>query len=319
MVLSNVTPFAWDATHEYQRSGAYTQIWANYEGYNNFMLNYTFNGKDTNLGEIDETNYTKLAEQEGRKAAIKAFYDITSNDKNYTRKSVSGNNHLEAQKEYIKSVVNGEPIAMFLENSYWESEARSTFNQLAQEDESYAYGKHDYRFMPIPNFTGVDGVKEQTNTERVIAGRGADNYICIAANPDNKDVAVQTKIAKLFIQFVQQRDQLIKFTANTGCFRSFKYTPTETELETYTKYTQSIARYINEGAKLTSNLPIAKKRRDNVSLFNEENNAFAFIVKTSTGDFFDPFSYFKYKDNKNKTVNDCFNEFKTSFKETFNV
>ena len=31
-----------------------------------------------------------------------------------------------------------------------------------------------------------------------------------AANPDNKDVAVQTKIAKLFIQFVQQRAQKLK-------------------------------------------------------------------------------------------------------------
>lgn len=319
MVNSDVTPFAWDATHEYQRSGAFTQIWANYEGYNNFMLNYTFNGTDSVLGEITEENYKDLANQEGRKAAIKAFYDITGNDKNYTRKSVSGNNHLEAQKEFINSVVDGSPVAMFLENSYWESEARSTFNQLAQEDPSYAYGKHDYRFMPIPKFTGVNGIKDQTNTERVIAGRGADNYICIAAKNNNKNSEIQTGIAKLFIRFVQQRSQLVKFTANTGCFRSFKYTATAEETATYTKYTQSIAKYIAEGAKLTSNLPVAEKRRNNVSLFDEENNAFAFIVTTSTGALYDPFSYFKYSANKGKTVDDCFNEFKKSFADKFKV
>ena len=324
MVVDNITPFTWDASHDYQRSGVFTQIWANYEGYENFMLNYTFNGTDTDpaIGEITESSYQKLANQQGRKAAIKAFYDIAKDTGYYSRKAESGNDHLGAQEEYIRSVPDGSPIAMFMEQSYWESEARSTFNDLVEEDyENYAYGEHDYRFMPIPNFTGVEGITTQTNIgkdKRVIVGRGADSYIAISAKNKNANYDVQVKVAKDFIKFIQQRDQLINFTKNTGCFRSFKYTPNEKEASGYTKYLQSISKYIAEGARLTSNLPLAAKRRANESLFDESNNAFAFVVNTATGKLYDPFSYFKYESNKNKTVDDCFADFKTAFNSTFN-
>ena len=323
MVNDGVTPFTWDASHEYQRSGVYTQIWANYEGYENFMLNYTFNGTDSKLGEITEDNYQKLCEQEGRKAAIKAFYDITKDTGFYSEKAVSGNDHLTAQEEYITSTPDGKPIAMFMEQSYWESEARSTFSDLYDEGfDNYAYGQHDYRFMPIPNFTGVEGIADQTNIgkdKRVIVGRGADNYICISAKNKNANYDVQVEVAKDFIKFVQQREQLVKFTKNTGCFRSFKYTPTAEETKGYTKYVQSISKYIAEGARLTSNLPLAAKRRANESLFDESNNAFAFVVNTATGKLYDPFSYFRYESNKGKTVDDCFNDFKASFKDYFKI
>ena len=325
MVNDNVTPFTWDSAHEYQRSGVFTQIWANYEGYENFMLNYTFNGTDTDpaIGEITESSFLKLANQQGRKAAIKAFYDIAKDTGYYSRKAESGgNDHLGAQEEYITSVPDNKPIAMFMEQSYWESEARSVFSDLVEEDyENYAYGEHDYRFMPIPNFTGVEGIATQTNIgkdKRVIVGRGADSYIAISAKNKNANYDVQVKVAKDFIKFIQQRDQLINFTKNTGCFRSFKYAPNEKEASGYTKYLQSISKYIAEGARLTSNLPLAEKRRKNESLFDETNNAFAFVVKTTTGKLYDPFSYFKNESNKDKTVDDCFADFKTAFNEEFN-
>ena len=212
---------------------------------------------------------------------------------------------------------------MFMEQSYWESEARSTFSNLYDEGfDNYAYGRHDYRFMPVPNFTGVEGIADQTNIgkdKRVIVGRGADNYICISAKNKNANYDVQVEVAKDFIKFVQQREQLVKFTKNTGCFRSFKYTPTLEETKGYTKYVQSISKYIAEGARLTSNLPLAAKRRANESLFDESNNAFAFVVNTATGKLYDPFSYFRYESNKGKTVDDCFNDFKASFKDYFKI
>lgn len=323
MVNDGVTPFTWDAAHEYQRSGVFTQIWANYEGYDDFMLNYTFKGTDSEFGEITEDNYQKLAGQQGRKAAIKAFYDIAKDTDFYSDKAVAGNDHLGAQEQYITSTPDGKPIAMFMEQSYWESEARSVFGNLYDEGfDNYAYGEHDYRFMPIPNFTGVEGIANQTNIgkdKRVIVGRGADNYICISARNKNANYDVQVEVAKDFIKFIQQREQLINFTKNTGCFRSFKYTPSATEAEGYTKYVQSISKYISEGARLTSNLPLAAKRRANEALFDESNNAFAFVVSTATGKLYDPFSYFKYESNKGKTVDNCFEEFKTSFNSQFKI
>lgn len=319
MVDGGVTPFTWDASHDYQRSGVFTQIWANYEGYNNFMLNYTFDGTDSRLGAITEDNYKKLAEQEGRKAAIKAFYDITRNDSYYTRKSAGGNDHLGAQQEYIKSGDKGQKrIAMFMESSYWESESRSVFDTLYRKGlDNYEYGKHDYRYMPVPNFTGVDGIAAQTSTDRVLAARGADNYICISSKSSNANHDVQVTVAKDFIKFIQQRDQLIKFTKNTGCFRSFKYTPTEEETNGYTKYLQSISKYISEGAKLVSDLPVAEKRRNNMSLFEDGNSPFSFIIQVGDNVSYDPFAYFKA--NPDKTVEDCYAAFKTKFDSYFNI
>ena len=46
-----VTPFTWAGT-EYQRRYAYESIWANYEGYDDHMLNFTFNGTDAQLGAV---------------------------------------------------------------------------------------------------------------------------------------------------------------------------------------------------------------------------------------------------------------------------
>lgn len=314
---TNVIPFTWDDQHNYQRSGVFNQFWANYEGYDNFMLNYSFDGYDTGLNEtITEDNYALLANQEGRKAAIKAFYDIMSDKNNYSQNAVNGNNHTDAEFEYVDSVNENKRIAMFMELSYWESEARAAFDQLAQENPDYAYGKRDFRLMPIPKFTGVDGITDQTNTERVIVGRGADNYICISAQNKSKNTDVQVEVAKKFIQFIQQREQLVKFTANTGCFRSYEFTATDAEKETFTKYGQSIMRYIDEGAILTSNLPLANKRKVNVGRFDETNNAFAFIAKKGNDvALYDPISYFlKYK---NQEVESCYTDFKATFAEHF--
>lgn len=319
MVSSGITPFTWDIEHGYQVSRVYNQIWANYEGYNNFMLNYTFNGEDSVLGEITESNYLNLVNQEGRKAGIKAFYDITRNDKNYSSKSKpgGGNTHTGSQQEYIDSINTSNRIAMFMENSYWEQEARGHFDKAAQRDPDQGYGERNFKYMPIPRFVGTTGIKEQTNTERVLAATGADNYICISAQNKAQNKDLQTEIAKLFIKFVQQRSQLVKFTANTGCIRPYNYTITKEEKATCTPYTRSILQFIEEGAKVVANLPIATKRQQKTgeSGFNEENNGFGFRAEVNGSLKFEPFSYlFTYKD---KSVEDCYAEVKEQFKNHF--
>lgn len=319
MVSSNITPFTWDIEHGYQVSRVYNQIWANYEGFNDFMLNYTFSGTDSALGEITEDNYLELVNQEGRKAGIKAFYDITRNDKNYSSKSKpgGGNTHTGSQQEFIDSINTDKRIAMFMENSYWEQEARGHFDKAAQRDEAQGYGKRNFRLMAIPRFVGTEGIADQVNTERVLAATGSGNYICISAQNKVQNKELQTKIAKLFIKFIQQRSQLVKFTANSGCLRPYDYTIDEEEKQTCTPYTRSILQYIEEGAKVVANLPIATKRRQRTGEqgFNEENNGFGFRAEVNGSLKYEPFSYlFTYKD---KSVEDCCAEVKKQFKNHF--
>lgn len=311
----NNTPFTWaESPSTYQISRLVNAIWANYEGYNNYMLNYTLNGEDSKLGNIDENNFTELLNQEGRKAAIKAFYDITQNKGNYSAKARpgGGNNHTGAQREYIQSKRFGTRIAMFVENSYWEQEARDVFNKETPQSTN-GYGKRNFKYMPIPKFVGVEGITDQTNTERVLPATYADSYICISAKNTNKNAAVQTKVAKMFIKFIQQRSQLVKYTANTGCIRPYDYKiEKEEEKALCTPYTRSILTLIEEGALVAPNLKVGTKRRlyDGEIGFHETDNGFAFRAKVGNSTYMDPFTYF-YK-NPDKTVDDAVEDMKTT-------
>lgn len=303
----NYTPFTWaESPSTYQISHLVNAIWANYEGYDNYMLNYSLNGTDSNLDDINESNFITLLDQEGRRAAIKAFYDITKNAGNYSAKAKpgGGNNNTGAQREYIQSKRFGKRIAMFVENSYWEQEARDVFDAETPQSTN-GYGKRNFKYMPIPRFVGVDGIADQVNTERVLPAQYANSYICLSAKNTNKNAEVQVGIAKLFIKFMQQRSQLVKYTANTGCIRPYTYTITKEEKAICTPYTQSILTFIEEGARLAPNLLIATKRRayNGEIGFHETDNGFAFRAKVGNSTYMDPFTYF-YK-NPEKTVDDA--------------
>ena len=309
-----LTPFTWaESPSTYQISRVFNIIHANYEGYDDFMLNYSLSGTDNELGEINDSNYDKLLEQEGRKAAIKAFYDITKNAGNYSVKAApaGGNTHTTAEREFIQSKRYGTRIAMFVENSYWEQEARSVFDGEPQPEQN-GYGKRNFKYMTMPKFVGMEGVEDQTNEERVIPTTYSESYMCISAKNTNKNAEVQTRVAKLFIKFVQQRAQLVKFTANTGCLRPYKYTITDEEKQTCTPYTRSILELIAEGATVAPNLAIATKRRQFTGEdgFDESNNGFAFRAKVDNNVYKEPFTYFYM--NPDKTVDDAFGEMKST-------
>lgn len=310
----NYTPFTWaESPTTYQLSRLVNAIWANYEGYDDYMLNYSFNGNDSQFGEINENNFDLLLGQEGRKAAIKAFYDITKVNANYSAKARpgGGNNHTGALREYIQSKRFGKRIAMTVENSYWEQEAREVFDGETSQSTN-GYGKRNFKYMPIPNFIDVDGIEDQTNTERVLPAQFADSYICLSAKNKNSNAEIQLNVAKLFIKFMQQRSQLVKYTANTGCIRPYNYSVTAEEKATCTPYTQSILTFIEEGAKIAPNLPIAAKRRlyNGEIGFYEGENGFAFRAKVGNSTYMDPFTYF-YK-NSDKSVDDAVDDMTTT-------
>ena len=303
----NYIPFTWaESPSTYQLSRLFNAIWANYEGYDDYMLNYTFNGVDSQFGAIDENNFIQLLGQEGRKAAVKAFYDITKNEGNYSSQSTpgGGNTHKGALSEYVQSKRFGKRIAMTVENSYWEQETREVFESEPSQSIN-GYGKRNFKYMPIPNFIGVDGIEDQTNTERILPAQFAESYICLSAKNKNKNADIQVGVAKLFIKFMQQRSELVKYTKNTGCIRPYNYSVTAEEKAACTPYTQSLLTFIEEGAKLAPNLLSATKRRThNAEIgFHETDNGFAFRAKVGNSTYMDPFTYF-YQ-NKDKTVNNA--------------
>ena len=306
----NIVPFTWSFEQSYQRRGFFDAIWANYEGANDFTLNYSFNGTDSQFGAIDDSNFWQLISQEGRKAAIKAAYDVTSNSNFYSSR-VKSNNYTDAQYEFVHSIVDSNRIAMLLEGSYWEAEAKSTFDDMAIFNPGFGYGKRDFRWLPIPNFIDVEGIIDQDITrknasdkyDRVLQGSSASTsgfYISKQNKFSKEKYDKQVEIAKLFIQFAHSRQQLANYTKNSGgSFRPFNFVVSDTELEAWPGVAKSIYDFIQEGATIVNEMNNGAFRNNNISAFAE--GAWSF----NHGDWKDPLAYFL--DHHEDSVQGCFN------------
>ena len=114
--------------------------------------------------------------------------------------------------------------------------------------------------------------------------------------------------------------QLVKYTKNTGCLRPYNYTVTAEEKAACTPYMQSILTFIEEGAILAPNLPIATKRRIYTGEIGFANNGFGFAAKVGNATAREPFTYFfnqrDDKGNITKTVEDAFTDAQTTITNT---
>ena len=228
----NITPFTWDGANLYQRAYFFESVWQAYEGLYNYSLNYNFNG-NYNGTQITAENGYELAGQQGKKAALTAISDIVSNNKNYSNKAfLSSHTNKSAQKEFLMSSYLNKPIAMLIESSYWENEAKLYFDEMASE-----YGRqwrqHSRRFgyMPIPKFIGTSGVADQINDEYVV---NTTNNSLIFGNAYSK----KTALIKEFIKFFFRNDTLSKFTSITGVTSSCKQKVSDTDYNKMTYYQQ---------------------------------------------------------------------------------
>lgn len=236
--LDNNIPLTWAYQPViYYRIAPFISLWAQYEGANDFSLNYSYSGTDSQFGEINEENAYQLYGQNGRLAALIAAKDIISNPKNYsTHVFYSSQTHTEAQKEFISSIrgVNGQSrIAMLFEGGWWENESRAVFNEMGKTTASYGYGKRNFKFMPMPNFIGTEGVPDQTYDGRTINIQQTNANICVNRKTEKME------LCKLFLQFMHTEENLRLFTRDTGVFKPFYYTLTEDDYNALTPYARS--------------------------------------------------------------------------------
>lgn len=289
MKNDNVIPFTWaqEGALDYQKNFAYESFFANYEGAENYVKNFK------------SDDYNMLANQEGRKAGIQFFYDVVKG-KYYSDKAEK-QGFSAAQFEFIDSVNTSTPIAMFMEGGYWESEAREAFDDAAVTNPDMGYGKRDFRLFPIPNFTGVNGITDQTNTseKEVLLGKTQTSAVFITAKNTCAKPEVQSRLAKLFLQFMHSREQLSNFTRDTGaCFKTFEFTATEDERAQYTKFGQNVYRYISEGAQVVSAICGTEKWKNNYTKCETD------LSGCHAGQYTNAVSYFL--NNPTATVADCY-------------
>jgi hypothetical protein len=274
MIRRGITPFTW-ANMSYYRTAMLKALWANYEGYDDYLLNYSFNGTHSSLGEIREDNGYILQNQGGKKAAIQAAYDIMhtqiAGKKAYSSRATDASqSNIAAQEEFISSRPTADPqrdkypIAMMFEGGWWENEARGAFDDLVLEyGEEYGYGNRRFGYMPFPRFVGTPNVPDQINTKPMLYS-DIESSVFISAYSPRKD------IAKKFLQFSTSNAMLSLCTKITGVVRPFTYTMSKEDLGKMTEYGKDMYNiYSSSDTRLVTGYNLSPLRRDKKSYFDD--------------------------------------------------
>lgn len=225
----NITPFAFSSM-AYIVDTAFREFHANYEGRNNFYLNSTFSGTDSVLGEITPENAYLLQKQNGKKAAFQFAYDLANNANYTTALTRTGGDYLQSQKEFVNSVGasgNTRRVAMFLENSWWEREVKSTIESMGEINPEWGWGQRNFKYMVAP-------VNDKLTDRDTISCSYTASMVFISKNSKRKD------LAKEWLKFCQSREALSIYAAETCCLRPYDFTMTEELYEECTPYMKSI-------------------------------------------------------------------------------
>jgi hypothetical protein len=275
-----VTPFVWSGKYaSYYIDYFLASLMADYEGYDQTMLNYTFEGKATNLIsvssqgtitaleeiDINSSNGWQVYSQAGRYYALEFLENIIKG--NYVLTSSFGStSHIDAQTTFLKSSYNNEPIAFLIEGTWWENEAKNTFKYMEQNyGDEYSKTNRRIGFLPLPKTSNDKIANESTlvNTDTSLA--------FIKANIDNSKIL----LAKTFLQFCNTDLSLQEYTSIVGFPKSIKYELDNTQYNKLSHYEKQIWDY-NKNAKIVHPLsknPIFLSNQYSFVLYNTFDTA----------------------------------------------
>ena len=214
----------------------YNALVADYEGAEQMLLNYTFNGTATDLGKIvngefvqDEAptpvtleNGYEVTRQAGRYYALKFLTDIFKNTANYDVQAIrsGSDSNTVAQTRFARG-----QAAILIEGCWWESEAQNdVFGALGKSKTDY-----NFAWMPMPKAD-----ESKVGTETVM-----DNIYSLCFVKNNLSDK-EKEIAKDFIQFLYSDEMLSAFTRDTGTLRALDYKVSDADYETLTPYGKSV-------------------------------------------------------------------------------
>ena len=246
MVSLNLIPVTFYGSNAYTFTAYLTNMFADYEGYNDFMLNYTLNGTDSDFGEIDlEDGYKLKNGQSGKKYVLEFAKDLMAKSAYYSENVFqTSQDNFAAQDEFLYGVEfskkSGKRIAMLVDGPWWEREASETMKEMAADysNQSYAYGKREFGIMPMPE--ADDGSSAEGNT---VACTSGCSLIFMNNRSKSKDAA------GLFLQYCMSDEGLRIATAASGIMRPYNYTMTDEYLEKMTPFGRATYSY-NSGARV---------------------------------------------------------------------
>ena len=260
MVRRGVVPFIWNGTSTDYLTGLANELWANNAGYEQMMLNMSFEGTAKDLIEFDANGKMVFNEDGTPKLraetaitpktayelhASKSLYDAVrfvkmmmgtsvetnpARDNTYRYKDSMKMDYRSTQEYFLngkeKGKTNGQDIAMMVEGTWWESEARTNF--ASEEDRRSE--ERDYAIMPLPKATYADVGKNNTK----ISERNTVAFI----NANCPSYAVP--IAKEFLKFIYSDKTMNDFSKDTDMLIAMNYELTEETLAAMSNYGRSV-------------------------------------------------------------------------------
>ncbi len=225
---------------------------ANNEGKEQMNLNFDYRGEkqattliknfDANGNPVleDATTITsangyELARQAGKYYAVDFLNTIVANKSWYKQDSGmlfdAGHAHTTAQREFITAgKTTAKKMAMFIDGSWWESEATDTFKELATEkDPNLAKDKRSFGYLPLPhptaNHIGKSTLYDMYSAIGFIKSSIAEDKI---------------PLAKAFLQYCNTNVSLQEYSQVTSTLKALKYEITGTYYDNMTEYGKSL-------------------------------------------------------------------------------
>ena len=226
-------PFGWSALASEQVYYFMLVWWAQYQGlYESNVAGqgsyYDFwNFGNTSKTTLDQTFSSNVFDQKGIAASLDSFKKLVVDTKTQSYKNSSSAVNTLTTQELTRALYaerNEERPVIAMASSFGESEARLTG---VLDSDSDGKTDSDIRFMNIPSLDGHENEKYLYCAN--------DDLMFIPSGAAHKD------LAKEFLVFLCNEDQLKKFTVRSGGgIRPFAYDAREIEDESLTKYNKSV-------------------------------------------------------------------------------
>ena len=239
IVQKGFVPFVWNGTHREQYLEKFMSgLQADYEGYDQMMLNYTFKGMAENLvsgfngqtpvikaaTEIKNSNGYDVFTQAGKYYSTLFLSRIVDNESYYDVQKVfsPAYSHTEAQSDFLYSsyLTGKDPIAMIIEGTFWEEEAYNfgVFDAMSRYTGA-ARSERRFGFMPYPKAT--DEEVYEGNRMTLIDTQFSVAFIGANVPEYKKELAVR------FLRFCCTDESCAEFTSTTSTLKALNYKMTE--------------------------------------------------------------------------------------------
>lgn len=250
IVQKDCTPFLSNG-HNYKDylTWLVNALTASYEGKEEMSMAYTLEGTAKTLASISDgalkldeeatslsiENGYETARMAGKYYALKFLETLFSND-NYHNAYItnSGYSHTNAQDDFLYAGNDGvtSSIAMLSDGIWWENEASSTFQAMAQaKGESFAKNARHFAFMPLPAATKEKAAEHKSTLHDILY-----SFCFVKSNvSESKKGAI-----KDFIQFCNTDESLSEFTVATNTPKALSYTMSEENLAKMSPFGRSV-------------------------------------------------------------------------------